>query len=134
MRLTKENWETFAKEKGIKYFRFSEFVREDEGFIEADLVLKVEALRDYCGFPLRITSGFRSVQKNEEVGGANHSYHLRGMAVDISVWSFSPSMLYKLLKGAFVLGFGGIIVYPSHVHLDIREVVIFKVLDYIKKG
>lgn len=134
MKLTKENWVEFVRENGIRYFTFFEFVEEEGGFIESELVLKLEALREWCGFPLVITSGYRSVHRNQEVGGAPNSLHLRGMAVDISTRSFSPSMLYKFIKGAFSVGFGGIIVYPFHVHLDIREVDFFEVSDYNKKS
>lgn len=134
MRLTEENWVEFVREKGIRYFRFDEFVEEEGGFIESELVLKVEALRGWCGFPLVITSGYRSVRRNEEAGGTPNSFHLRGMAVDISTRSFSPPMLYRFIKGAFCVGFSGIIVYPFHVHLDIREVDFFEVSDYNKKS
>jgi len=134
LKLTKEVWNEWAKENGIKYFKFEEFVKEEGGFIDSDLVRKMEKLREYCGFSLVITSGYRSAKKNEEVGGASHSYHLRGEAVDVSIANFSPSMLYRLLKGAFVVGFGGIILYPAHVHLDIRGVEMFKVSDYNKQS
>ncbi len=134
LKLTKENWGDWALENRIRYFKFEEFVKEKGGFIDSDLVKRMEKLREYCGFPLRITSGYRSPDKNEEVGGANASFHLKGQAVDVSIKGFSSSMLYRFLKGSFLAGFGGIILYPSHVHLDIREVEIFMVADYNKKG
>ena len=134
LKLTKEMWDEWALENKIRYFKFSEFVKEEGGFIDSELVIKLEKLREYCGFPLIITSGYRSAQKNEEVGGAVNSYHLRGEAVDVSIKGFSPSMLYRLVKGSFLAGFGGIILYPFHVHLDIRGVEMFKVSDYNKQG
>ena len=133
LKLTKEMWDEWARENKIRFFKFEEFVKEEGGFIDSDLVLKMERLREYCGFPLRINSGYRSAKKNEEVGGASNSYHLRGEAVDVSISGFTPSMLYRLLKGAFLVGFGGIILYPFHVHLDIRGVEMFKVSDYNKQ-
>ena len=134
LKLTKDMWDEWAAENKIRFFKFSEFVKEEGGFIDSQLVLKMERLREYCGFPLLINSGYRSAKKNEEVGGASHSYHLRGEAVDVSINGFSPSMLYRLLKGAFLVGFGGIILYPAHVHLDIRGVEYFAVSDYNKQG
>jgi len=134
MKLTAENWNEWVRGNRIRYFKFEEFVKEKGGFIDSDLVLKMERLREYCGFPLIITSGYRSPSKNREVGGASNSYHLRGEAVDVSIKGFSPSMLYRLVKGAFVVGFGGIILYPSHVHLDIRGFEYFSVSDYNKQG
>jgi uncharacterized protein YcbK (DUF882 family) len=127
-------WNEWALENKIRFFKFSEFVKEEGGYIDSNLVLKMERLREYCGFPLIITSGYRSAQKNKEVGGASASFHLKGQAVDVSIKGFSPSMLYRLVKGAFLVGFGGVILYPSHVHLDIREVEIFMVADYNKEG
>jgi len=134
LKLTKEIWSVWALENKIRFFKFEEFVREKGGYIDSDLVRKMERLREYCGFPLIITSGYRGVNKNQEVGGAGESYHLKGEAVDVSIRGFSPSMLYRFLKGAFLVGFGGVIIYPAHVHLDIREVEIFKVADYNKQG
>jgi uncharacterized protein YcbK (DUF882 family) len=133
LKLTKDLWIEWARENKVRYFKFEEFVKEKGGFIDSELVLKMERLREYCGFPLRITSGYRSASKNKEVGGASGSYHLRGEAVDVSINGFSPSMLYKLVKGAFVVGFGGVIVYPNHVHLDIRGVEYFSVAGYNKR-
>ncbi len=134
LKLTEEIWDEWALENKIRYFKFREFVKEKGGYIDSALVLKLERLREYCGFPLIITSGYRSPNRNIEVGGATESLHLKGQAVDVSIKGFSSSMLYRLVKGAFVVGFGGIILYPSHVHLDIREVEIFMVADYNKKG
>ncbi len=134
LKLTEETWDRWALENKIRYFKFREFVKEKGGFIDSDLVLKLERLREYCGFPLVITSGYRSQNRNQEVGGASGSYHLRGEAVDVSIKGFSPSMLYRLLRGAFVVGFGGIILYPFHVHLDVRGVEYFAVSDYNKQG
>ncbi len=133
-KLRKEDWDAWARDNKIRYFKFEEFVKEKGGFIDSDLVMKMEKLREYCGFPLIITSGYRSPSKNQEVGGASNSYHLRGEAVDVSIRGFSPSMIYKLLKGSFLVGFGGIILYPSHVHLDLRGVEYFAVSDYNKQG
>lgn len=48
-----------------------------------------QRLRDYCtssagvDCPLVINSGFRPKNINDSVGGAKHSNHLRGLAVDI---------------------------------------------------
>ncbi len=134
VKLTREDWDDWALENRIRYFRFEEFVKEKGGYIDSDLVKRMEKLREYCGFPLRITSGYRSPNRNIEVGGATESLHLKGQAVDVSIKGFSSSMLYRLVKGSFLAGFGGIILYPHHIHLDIREVEIFMVADYNKKG
>lgn len=132
VKLTAETYDRFAKENGIKYFKFTEFVKEEGGFIDSDLVLKLEKLREAVGFKLIITSGYRSEEKNREVGGAKQSLHLEGKAVDISISGISPFGLYQLIKNAFLVGFTGIIVYPKHVHFDIRTLDFFAIGSYNK--
>jgi uncharacterized protein YcbK (DUF882 family) len=131
-KLTAETFQNFARKNGIKYFKFSDFVKEPEGFIDSDLVLKLEKLREATGFKLIITSGYRSEEKNKEVGGAKHSLHLEGKAVDIATSNISPNGLYQLIKNAFLVGFTGIIIYPGHVHLDIRPLDFFALGSYNK--
>jgi uncharacterized protein YcbK (DUF882 family) len=131
-KLTKEAFIKFAMENQIKYFRFEEFVKEVEGFIDSDLVLMLEMLREAVGFPIVITSGFRSIEKNKEVGGSKNSYHLKGEAVDIAINQLTPLQVYKLIKYVFLIGFKGIIIYPFHVHLDIRPLEFFEIGSYNK--
>jgi uncharacterized protein YcbK (DUF882 family) len=132
VKLTKEEYVKFAIENQIKHFKFEEFVKEEGGFIDSDLVLMLDMLRDAVGFPIIITSGYRSEQRNIEVGGAKRSYHLKGEAVDIATGHLAPSDVYKLLKYAFMIGFKGIIVYPQHLHLDIRPLEFFGIGSYNK--
>ena len=48
------------------------------------LVLNVlQPLRDAVGFPINITSGYRSPQLNAAIGGATNSQHLKGQAADL---------------------------------------------------
>lgn len=42
-----------------------------------------DPLRDHCGCPLFVTSGYRPVALNQLVGGSVHSDHLTGLAVDL---------------------------------------------------
>lgn len=83
---------------------------------------KAEALRHKLGDrPLRVTSAFRSVQCNAQVGGASNSQHLYGTATD---FAGSPS-LCELAQGGRYAGYSGIFGpgYPGHndhTHLDSR--------------
>lgn len=43
----------------------------------------LEPLREYAGEPIHINSGYRCPRLNMELGGAPHSYHQQGRAVDI---------------------------------------------------
>lgn len=44
----------------------------------------LDPLRERWGVPIRVTSGYRSATLNRKVGGSSTSYHLRGMAADIT--------------------------------------------------
>ena len=44
----------------------------------------LDPLRQRWGVPIRVTSGYRSAALNRKVGGSATSYHLRGMAADIT--------------------------------------------------
>jgi len=79
------------------------------------LVARLEAVRALDGGPIDITSGYRTPEHNREVGGAPDSCHLKGEAADIK--SCRPAALAALCEKA---GFGGIGVYPAHVHADVR--------------
>ena len=46
--------------------------------------LTLDPLREAIGRPIYITSGYRTPWLNREVGGADNSYHLSGMAADIT--------------------------------------------------
>lgn len=45
----------------------------------------LQPLRDVVGSPIKVLSGYRSPNVNKAVGGAATSYHLQGLAVDISL-------------------------------------------------
>ena len=43
-----------------------------------------QAVREKLGIPLHVSSGYRCVKHNGEVGGVNGSYHIKGLAADLS--------------------------------------------------
>ena len=131
-KLTAETFQEFVSKNGIKHFKFYEFVKDPNGFIDSDLVLKLEKLREAVGFKLIITSGFRSEKENEAIGGAKNSLHLEGKAIDIATINISTNGMYQLIKNAILVGFTGIIIYPRHVHLDIRPLEFFGIGSYNK--
>ncbi|MEV4479028.1 D-Ala-D-Ala carboxypeptidase family metallohydrolase [Micromonospora coxensis] len=85
---------------------------------------KLEALRRSLGDrPLNVTSGFRDLACNRQVGGASDSQHLYGNAADLVSRSRS---LCDVARAARSHGFSGIYGpgYPnhdSHVHVDSRR-------------
>ena len=88
----------------------------DVGFLD-----KLQSLRDTLKRPLIVTSGFRCSRHNEAVGGAKHSKHLAGIAVDISTWGMQSDFMYRFMAGAIDLGFTGIGVGKNFIHIDTRK-------------
>ena len=83
----------------MKYFSISELthsdtavsVRIDNTPTAAAVPLMVELIdrvlapiREHWGLPIRVTSGYRCPELNEEVGGVEESYHMDGCAADIT--------------------------------------------------
>jgi len=80
------------------------------------LVAKLQNVRDECGFPLHITSGYRCPKQNKKVGGVKDSSHLAGLAVDIAVESDFTRLLF--LRSA-VKYFGRIGIANKYIHVDV---------------
>ena len=49
----------------------------------------LDPLREAWGLPIRVTSGYRSPELNEEVGGVEESWHMDGCAADITALGIS---------------------------------------------
>ncbi len=82
--------------------------------LSEELLDKLQALRSFVGKPLYINSGFRSLAHNIEVGGEKGSYHLKGMAADVSMIGHDKKFIYSHAR---LLGFGGIGFYPGQYHV-----------------
>jgi len=105
-----------------KNFNLREFMSPDtcEVMIYPELVDKLQDLRDYLDKPIKVTSGYRTPERNKAVGGVEGSYHLIGKAVDILV--DSPEDVVR--KYANLSGFSYCKYYPNtkHFHLDIGKI------------
>ncbi len=89
--------------------------------IDDSLVEGLQELRDILGHPLKVTSGFRCVTRNKEIGGAEKSMHIYGKAADISCTKVSPKDLARAAEDVEVFKNGGIGTYSQWVHVDIRS-------------
>lgn len=89
----------------------------NKAVLNPELLPKLEKLREMYGNPIKITSGYRCSKHNKEVGGVSNSRHLMGQAVDIPV---AGKEARKLVELAILLGFGGIGIAKTFVHLDVR--------------
>lgn len=84
--------------------------------MDASTMDTLQALRERLGTPLTVTSGFRCPQHPVERRKASPGSHAAGRAVDIAVGS--GRMRFMLLREAFALGFVGVGVSDSFIHLD----------------
>lgn len=91
---------------------------------------KLEQLREAWSKPLTITSAARCRTYNAKVGGVPDSKHVLGQAVDVSL---SNTERWALVKLAMELGWGGIGIANSFIHLDIRPVSEARIWIYSNK-
>lgn len=81
--------------------------------------IRLDNAREKAGVPFYITSGFRTPEENEAIGGSKNSAHMIGQAVDIDVKD-SIHRFY-IVKGLVEAGFNRIGVYTKHIHADTDE-------------
>lgn len=85
--------------------------------LDVELLDKLEILRKLQDQPLKVNSGHRCREHNLYVGGAAYSQH-KALAVDLALSGHDPLQLYK---NAISLGFLGIGLGDSFIHLDLRR-------------
>jgi zinc D-Ala-D-Ala carboxypeptidase len=104
-----------------KYFDLSEFDCSETGEndMKPEFLYALDQLREACGFPFTITSGYRSAKHSAERDKPNGpGAHARGVAADIRVENGADRM--TLVRNALSMGFSGIGVAKTFVHVDIR--------------
>ena len=103
-----------------KNFKLKEFQCKDGSQlvkVDSQLLNRLQRLRDLVGKPIIITSGYRTISHNKKVGGSKNSLHLQGKAADIKVNGIDPG---QLSKQAEKVGFNGIGIYKTFIHVDTR--------------
>ena len=88
----------------MKYFTISELSHSDTAVslgidntptpsavpLMVELIDRVlDPIREHWGLPIRVTSGYRCPELNEEVGGVEESWHMDGCAADITALGIS---------------------------------------------
>ena len=65
----------------------------------------LDPLRELWGLPIRVTSGYRSPELNEELSGAENSYHMDGCAADIAATDPTRNVeLMSLIRAMQLIG------------------------------
>ena len=99
--------------------------RQDRAILVASMF---EMFRAFCGdIQLTVNCGYRTPERNSQVGGAKHSQHLQGLAIDIAKPSCMTLKEFHTVARHFARGYrgqgrvGGIGYYKWGVHLDVRS-------------
>jgi len=109
----------------FKYFSIETdehlFVDSETGAtgIKDEFVHRLDELREACGFPFTITSGYRSPQHSKEIVKAQPGQHTKGVAADIRI--NGGVQRRRLVQEAIKLGFNGIGPAKTFVHVDRRK-------------
>ena len=107
----------------IEHFKTKEFAcadGTDRILVSPDLAVVLHDIRNHFNAPVIITSGFRSEQHNNKVGGAKKSTHMDGRAADIVVKGVSPGKVAQYAE-LLMPEYGGIGEYRTFVHIDVRQ-------------
>lgn len=100
-----------------KNFSTKEFISPDTGVcrMQPEFIERLQRCRDEYGKPMRVVSGFRSIEYNKKIGGAPNSAHCRGYAADISCTSSSNRMQMMRI---FLKHFPRIGIANLYLHID----------------
>lgn len=112
----------------IGYFDTKEFESKDgkaspfdETVVKRELIVLLNAIRSRYGKPVVVTSGYRSPEHNEAVGGVKNSYHTLGLAADIRPLNENRSDVSLLQSICDEMNqHGGVGFYDTFCHVDVR--------------
>lgn len=105
----------------LQYFDISEFDCQETGNNKMNpyFLDKLDNLRAACGFPFKVTSGYRDPAHSIEARKAVPGTHADGIAADIAIQDGAQRGL--IVRKAIELGFKGIGVAKTFVHVDTRN-------------
>ena len=113
-----------------KNFKLNEFKCKGGGVMDSyvlsnvlELSSSLQIIRDCIGYPISITSAYRSLEHNRSIGSKDTSQHVLGKAADLQVKELIPIELYETIEALIELEYipeGGLGLYNTFVHYDIR--------------
>ena len=122
--LSKEGYKQLSANFRVREFRCRD--GSDPIFVDDELVVLLQQIREHFGKALTITSGYRTPGHNKSCGGAAYSQHLYGRAADFKIAGVGPDTVAAYTE-TLLPGRGGIGVYPPKagratgwVHIDTR--------------
>jgi uncharacterized protein YcbK (DUF882 family) len=102
------------------YFEYSEFDSPDQKgsykHMDVEFLNKLAQARKIAAVGFKITSGYRSPEHNEKVGGVPNSSHTLGHAVDI--YAPTSRQKYIIINALLQAGFDRIGVAKNFIHVD----------------
>ena len=104
----------------MKYFKIEEF--HCDGVIcydkmDVDLLRMLDQARDYANTPFKLTSTWRSIEKNNSLkNSSKNSSHLKGLAGDIACSNGLERI--KIFSGLIKAGFTRVGVSDTFIHAD----------------
>lgn len=97
-------------------YAFIEFAKADSAKPTRPIEQILKRIQAEVPCAIKVHSHWRSKSHNSEIGGAKHSLHVDGRAMDISaVGCMSHGALGKLANK-----YAAVIIYNDHVHIDER--------------
>ena len=109
----------------LQHFKLSEFdakgadgkrIPGTGGNMRASTLIKCDELRVRFGKPLIVASGYRTPERNKQVGGVKNSSHLLGYAVD---WkNITDEEMIAFLNAAWDAGFRRFGIMATSIHTD----------------
>ncbi len=113
-------WKTGENIQFTANFNSKEFEcpGSDKHKISKDLVERLQKLREAYGRSITITSGYRSKEHNDKVGGVKNSQHVLGTAADLTAKDLD-SLHEHCLKIFNAIGDGR--KKGKFIHVDVRS-------------
>jgi uncharacterized protein YcbK (DUF882 family) len=119
--------------KVTEHFDSDEFACRDGSPYPAEWIVErlsilcatLEVIRTAAGnVPIRVNSGYRTLEYNRKLGSHDTSQHPKGRAADIQHPKLTADELYVLVGRLYVAGrlpsLGGLGKYPTFIHVDVR--------------